>query len=346
MAAQLTRVAHNMTRPHAISAMRNTSAAYLRRHLSQKTRAELRKQAEADAMAATYWKAAGAFIVGGSVFGTYILGSPEEDADPSNDKYKDENVVLQYIYRARDSFGQTTEKFAGFNPNTLPPRQGPENYINDFVLVLDMEKTLTYTEWAPQYGYRTLKRPGLDFFLDWAKQACGEVVIWSEKDVLDAQLLVQKIAEKNEFFMFQFSAFYGNDMRPPEGELKVKQKDLTILNRDLAKVIVVDDDPNSVLMQNENVVRITPWDGDPNDTSLVELVSFLQTLINVNKDVRGILPSYSGVDDAGKAFVSAQKAAAEAQAAKGSSPLPQQQQQSASQASSDSSWTFLGIRLW
>lgn len=50
---------------------------------------------------------------------------------------------MAYLYRAKDAVSSTQDKYVGFNPNLLPARKGPENYLNDFVLVLDMEKTLT-----------------------------------------------------------------------------------------------------------------------------------------------------------------------------------------------------------
>ena len=40
---------------------------------------------------------------------------------------------------------------------------------------------------------------------------------------------------------------------------RLQVKDLSVLNRDLSKVIVVDDDGISIQMCKDNAVRITPW---------------------------------------------------------------------------------------
>lgn len=285
--------------------------------MAEMTRAQLRKQADAHDKWGTYYKIAGGVAVGGGIAGVIFLGAPDPTEVGGTNLYANENAVLQYLYRARDAATSQADAVA-ITPNSLPPRVPPkENYINDFVLVLDMEKTLTYTEWAPEFGFRTMKRPGMDFFLDWAKQACGEVVIWSEKDIMDSQGLVQKIQEKNAFFLYQSHTLFKQDMTTveTEGEKDRRVKDISILNRDLAKVIVVDDDLLQTSSCKENALRITPWEGDPADTSLIDLISLLQAVINVNKDVRTIIPRYANVPDAGKAFV--QQATARA---------PQQQQ--------------------
>lgn len=323
-----------------------------RRWMAKKTRAELRKAAEADAKAGTYWKYAGVATVLGGIGGIAVLGAPAEVDDVVEDLYKDENPVMAYLYRAKDAVSLTQDKYVGFNPNLLPARKSPENYLNDFVLVLDMERTLTYTEWTPETGNRTMIRPGMYFFLDWAKQACGEVVIWSEKDIMDSQMLVQKLQEKSGFFLYQGHALFSNDLRPvelPDGTVQ-KVKDLSVLNRDLSKVIVVDDDAQSIQMCKDNAIRITPWEGDPSDTSLVDLVSLLQALMNVNKDVRGIVPRYAECSDAGKAFMQAAMATAQTPQQSptqglAQSPPGQVADQGAPVASSDS-WSVLGVKLW
>jgi hypothetical protein len=74
-------------------------------------------------------------------------------------------------------------------------------------------------------------------------------------------VLVQKVQEKSGFFLYQGHALYSNDLRPvelPDGKVQ-KVKDLSVLNRDLSKVIVVDDDALSIQMCKDNAVRITPW---------------------------------------------------------------------------------------
>lgn len=54
-------------------------------------------------------------------------------------------------------------------------------------------------------------------------------------------------------------------------------QDLSFLNRDLSKVIVVDCDPKAMSLQPENGFLLQKWSGDDLDRCLVDLASFLQS---------------------------------------------------------------------
>jgi import inner membrane translocase subunit TIM50 len=56
-------------------------------------------------------------------------------------------------------------------------------------------------------------------------------------------------------------------------------KDLNRLNRDLSKVIFIDFDPQSAKYNPENMLRLPKWDGDMNDTSLVDLAELLKSAL-------------------------------------------------------------------
>lgn len=52
-------------------------------------------------------------------------------------------------------------------------------------------------------------------------------------------------------------------------------QDLTHLNRSLNRVIIIDTDPASVKLQQENSIVLNKWTGDIYDNSLNDLASFL-----------------------------------------------------------------------
>ena len=66
-------------------------------------------------------------------------------------------------------------------------------------------------------------------------------------------------------------------------------KDLSYLNRDLRHVIIVDTNPHSYRLQKYNGIAIKPWDGDLNDTELINLVPFLEAVFKEDvPDVREV----------------------------------------------------------
>lgn len=52
---------------------------------------------------------------------------------------------------------------------------------------------------------------------------------------------------------------------------------LSQLNRDMSKVIFIDHDPKSFQLNPENVLRIPKWEGNMDDTSLVDLAELLKS---------------------------------------------------------------------
>lgn len=66
-------------------------------------------------------------------------------------------------------------------------------------------------------------------------------------------------------------------------------KDLTIFNRDLSSMIIIDNSPLCYQLQKENGIEVTTWTGDEMDSELEdEVLPLLQDLKNVD-DVRKII---------------------------------------------------------
>lgn len=73
-------------------------------------------------------------------------------------------------------------------------------------------------------------------------------------------------------------------------------KDLRILkNRDLSKVILIDNSPQSYLFQKSNAVPIIPFSSNKQDRELLRLETFLMSLSEV-ADVRPVLRDYFKLD--------------------------------------------------
>lgn len=74
-----------------------------------------------------------------------------------------------------------------------------------------------------------------------------------------------------------------------------RPQDLSYLNRDLSKVIIIDTKAEHVRKQPENAIILEPWKGDPKDNDLVGLIPFLEYIHTMQySDVRKVLKSFEG----------------------------------------------------
>jgi len=55
-----------------------------------------------------------------------------------------------------------------------------------------------------------------------------------------------------------------------------QQKDLSCLNRDIKRVIVLDSSKSSYKKYENNVILINQWDGKKNDKELLNLIPFFE----------------------------------------------------------------------
>ena len=72
-------------------------------------------------------------------------------------------------------------------------------------------------------------------------------------------------------------------------------KDLALLNRDPRSVVLMDVKEHKT-PQRENLVEVPTWDGQPEDTWLLDMIPFLELLAYSDGDVRAILPAYQGTN--------------------------------------------------
>ncbi|CAI6334789.1 unnamed protein product [Periconia digitata] len=157
-------------------------------------------------------------------------------------------------------------------------------------LVLSLEDLLVHSEWSTKHGWRTAKRPGVDYFLRYLSQYY-ELVIFTSVKSMDADPIIRKL----DPFALVMWPLFREATRFEKGEYI---KDLSCLNRDLSKTIIVDTDPSHVKLQPENAIVLPKWKGQPGDAGLVSLIPFLEYLAMLqqggNFDVRHALKSMEG----------------------------------------------------
>lgn len=175
-------------------------------------------------------------------------------------------------------------------PKLLPTV--PENQRQPFTLVLSLEDLMIHTTWDRKNGYRTAKRPGIDYFIRYLSQYY-ELVLFTSVPIAMADPVIKKL-DPFHFIMWPL----GREATKYENGQYVK--DLEYLNRDLSKTIIIDTHAPHVKNQPDNAVVLPKWKGDPQDPhtkDLVGLIPFLEYVATMGiDDVRPVIKSFEGKD--------------------------------------------------
>lgn len=205
--------------------------------------------------------------------------------------------VLAPFYRILNSFKLWRDYVVEPSRDVLLPDPVPYPYLQPkYTLVIEMKNILVSPEWTYATGYRFKKRPALDYFLDVVGYPNFEVVIYTSEASMTAASVVENMDPKQRvmYKLYRDCTKYMNGHHV---------KDLSKLNRDLKKVIYIDFDPQSFQLNPENVLRLPKWDGDMEDTALLDLAELLKTIhLSDVDDVRPTLQYYSQFDDPAKEF--------------------------------------------
>eukprot|EP00941_MAST-03F_sp_MAST-3F-sp1_P006107 g6107.t1 len=190
--------------------------------------------------------------------------------------------------------GDTFSSFTEPSSNKLLPdvpkiERNPYDGSCRPTLVLDLEQTLTTSSWDRKHGWRTVKRPGVDAFLREMSELY-EIVIFSTTPWNIAAPWVQGLDPAGMYVrhqLFRDATLYTKG---------TYIKDLSKLNRDLSKVVLVDDEATSFQLQPENGILVPKFEDGTSkkalrDTTLIDLIPFLRRLAQ-SKDVREELQKY------------------------------------------------------
>ncbi|KAG9228912.1 putative mitochondrial import inner membrane translocase subunit tim50 [Amylocarpus encephaloides] len=161
------------------------------------------------------------------------------------------------------------------------------SFERPYTLVLSLEDLLIHSEWTREHGWRLAKRPGVDYFLRYLSQYY-ELVIFTSQPWGMAEPVLRKLDPYHivTWPLFREATLYEN------GEYV---KDVSYLNRDLSKVIVIDTKASHVKNQPENAIILKPWEGQVGDKDLVGLIPFLEYIHTMAyTDVRKALKSFEG----------------------------------------------------
>lgn len=198
----------------------------------------------------------------------------------------DNGYTPQLMYnRFNKRFGSLFNFFSEPAFENLLPPPPPDAYRRPLTLVLTLDDLLIHSHWDTKNGWRTAKRPGLDYFLGYLSQYY-EIVIFGSNYQMYSDKTVAKLDPLRAYIQY---ALFREACRYKDGKLI---KDLNLLNRDLTKLVAVDVEESSLALNPDNAIILKPWDGTPDDT-LVRLIPLLEYLATQPiKDVRPILKSF------------------------------------------------------
>lgn len=267
--------------------------------------------------------------------GIIVSGAPPEEgiADP----HAGEPFGVAHYLRVRDSleetYNQQTVPFSDkLLPDELPPPMQPK-----YTLVVDLTDTLI------TYVYRNnrqvpLIRPGVKLFLNYLSQYY-EIVIYTAQPGFAADEIITRLDPMLPEYSTVSYRLYRDATRYHEGNFC---KDLKSLNRDVRRVIAVDDNPDDCKLDPDNCIAIKPWNGDPNDRVLKDLIPLLEFIaVSDIDDVREVIKRYEGKDMVEEFKKNRERAMEEAEQRR---KEEEQQAQSVAQSPSAGRWGLFGRR--
>ncbi|TFK37060.1 HAD-like domain-containing protein [Crucibulum laeve] len=218
------------------------------------------------------------------------MGREWEEDELKNKRLTRENAPATRWGRTKERF---MDLFDYFNkpawPELLPPPYPPPHQ-KPYTLLISLDDLLITSTWDRQHGWRTAKRPGVDYFLAYISQFY-EVVIFTSQNYYTAGPVLDKLDRYNFYINHRL---FREATRSINGKIV---KDLSYLNRDLNKVVLLDTDPDHISTHPENAILLPKWKGDPKDKGLVAMIPFLESIaIYKPADVRPILEAYAGKD--------------------------------------------------
>ncbi|XP_029412449.1 mitochondrial import inner membrane translocase subunit TIM50 isoform X2 [Nannospalax galili] len=221
----------------------------------------------------------------------------------------------------------------GTNPVDENGAKIPDEFDNDPILVQQLRRTYKYFKDYRQLatGWRFKKRPGIETLFQ-QLAPLYEIVIFTSETGMTAFPLIDSV-DPHGFISYRL---FRDATRYMDGH---HVKDISCLNRDPARVVVVDCKKEAFRLQPYNGVALRPWDGNSDDRVLLDLSAFLKTIaLNQVEDVRTVLEHYALEDDPLEAFKERQNR------------LEQEEQQRLAELSKSNKQSFffgsLTSRLW
>ena len=221
-------------------------------------------------------------------------------------------ILDKNIQKAKNNSNIQKKRIALNSVPYLPPILGESKY--KYTVVLDMDETLGHfifneikNKYFSNYGYLIsddknnfnkisdnkdklrvglfLVRPYAKYFLEELNKLDYEIVIFTAGTKEYCDKVLDIIDLNNELIKYRL---YRTHMSLRNINKDVK--DLSLLGRDLNKIIIIDNFPDNYKLQKDNGLPINSWTGDINDTSLKDILNIMKYLVDKKvRDVREII---------------------------------------------------------
>ena len=151
-----------------------------------------------------------------------------------------------------------------------------ENSSKKYSLVLSLNKTIAFCNKG-----KVILRPGLLSFLTMIKPYYELISFSSEPDDI-TNMIIKEIESKEKIFDYNFGRehciLYDN----------ILVKDISLIGRDIKKIIILDDNAKSFQLNEENGIKISKFEGNnKTDNALFELKKILILIYKYNyNDIR------------------------------------------------------------
>eukprot|EP00455_Lapot_gusevi_P043770 TRINITY_DN5370_c0_g1_i3.p1 TRINITY_DN5370_c0_g1~~TRINITY_DN5370_c0_g1_i3.p1 ORF type:complete len:328 (+),score=67.82 TRINITY_DN5370_c0_g1_i3:87-1070(+) len=182
--------------------------------------------------------------------------------------------------------------FGGSSSTSLLPDAVPDTWGRvPRTIVIDLDGTIMHSDWDREHGWRIRKRPYLDFFFYRLAQLQGvEVVLWTTQNQYVAESLLQVVDRVGHIQ----HRLYRETTSYHKGTLI---KDLSHLNRDLSRVLVLDCDESLYALQPDNVLLLPKFEGNTSDDALLRYLAFIEHIHREDvADIRELMREYKGSD--------------------------------------------------
>lgn len=163
----------------------------------------------------------------------------------------------------------------------------PAPYAKPLTLFIELDELLATLRWDKSIGWRIYTRPGMKQFLTGIGRFY-EVVLCVNAPAHLGDPVCQSFDP--QFFYSTYRLYRDHMVYKNNCYIK----DLAKMNRDLSKAIILDVNPESIQLQEENGIIINKWNGDEDDRALLDLEKILIELYVLHSlqgehDIRNIL---------------------------------------------------------